>query len=381
MKQGWENIRLGEICEILDSKRKPITKINRISGEYPYYGATGIVDWVNDYLFDEKLILLGEDGAKWDSGDESAFIISGKTWVNNHAHVLRPHRNVIVDNWLVYYLNHQCLHSFITGLTVPKLNQGRMREIPIPIPPLDEQKRIVEKLDECFEAIDKARANVEKNLQNAKELFQSKLNEIFSQKSDGWVVKSLKAIGQIQTGTTPPTNDKSNYGNYIPFVKPAHFNPDGSINAGDCMLSESGLKKGRLFPSNSVLMVCIGATIGKTGFSEKPVSSNQQINCLTPTEEYNPKLFYYGLISPFVQKQVADIGKGAQATLPIINKSKWQELRINIPKEKTIQNSIVTQLDELKSKTLSLEINYKQELDALDELKKSILQKAFEGEL
>jgi len=128
-------------------------------------------------------------------------------------------------------------------------------------------------------------------------------------------------------------------------------------------------------------MVCIGATIGKTGFTEIPISSNQQINCLTPEERYNPKFFYYGLISPFVQKQVADIGKGSQATLPFINKSKWQDLRINVPKNKETQDEVVKILESLKAKTISVQLNYQQELDALDELKKSILEKAFNGEL
>ena len=268
-----------------------------------------------------------------------------------------------------------------TGTAIKNVGPSHLKKITISYPPLPEQKRIVAKLDQAFEAIDKAKANVERNLQNAKDLFQSELNKIFSQRGDGWVEKVLNDIGQIQTGTTPPTRDKSNYGNFIPFVKPSHFNSDGSIDTGDCMLSKNGLDNGRLFPANSVLMVCIGATIGKTGFSEEPVSANQQINCLTPTKEHNPKLFYFGLISPFVQKQVTDIGKGAQATLPIINKSKWQKLKINIPAKKSIQDGIVIQLNDLRSQTVSLEKKYLQELDAFDELKKSILQKAFNGEL
>jgi type I restriction enzyme, S subunit len=298
--------------------------------------------------------------------------------------IIRPKHEIQADFLKYYQISNAYLKDVdekTTGMTRSRISRKNLGLITIPIPPLPEQKRIVAKLDQAFEAIDKARANVERNLQNAKDLFQSQLNKIFSQKGDGWIERVLNDIGQIQTGTTPPTKDKSNYGNFIPFVKPSHFNSDGTINAGDCMLSKSGLSNGRLFPAYSVLMVCIGATIGKTGFSEEPVSANQQINCLTPTEEHNPKLFYFGLISPFVQKQVADIGKGAQATLPIINKSKWQKLKINIPVKKSIQDGIVIQLNELRSQAVSLEKKYLQEYDALNELKKSILQKAFNGEL
>ena len=160
MRPRWEIKRLGQVCENLDSQRKPITKKNRKKGNIPYYGATGIVDYVNNYIFNEKLLLLGEDGAKWNSGDECAFIINGKTWVNNHAHVLRPNRSILLDEWLVYNLNFQNLSPYISGMTVPKLNQGKMNEIEIPLPPLTEQKRIVTILNETFAAIGKAKASV-----------------------------------------------------------------------------------------------------------------------------------------------------------------------------------------------------------------------------
>ncbi|WP_213522833.1 restriction endonuclease subunit S [Nonlabens sp.] len=148
----------------------------------------------------------------------------------------------------------------------------------------------------------------------AKELFQSKLNDIFSQKGDGWEEKTLGDIGQVQTGTTPSTKDKLNYGVYIPFVKPPHFNKDGSIDSGESMLSKKGLEKGRLFSANSILMVCIGATIEKLDFLKLLLVQINKINALTPNENYIPKLLYYALISPFVQNQVLSIGKSAQAT-------------------------------------------------------------------
>ena len=114
MKEGWTYKNLGEVCDILDSRRKPITKSKREAGNIPYYGATGLLDYVKDYIFDEKLVLLGEDGAKWGAGDKSAFIIEGKTWVNNHAHALRPKRNILIDELLVYYLNYENLQPYIT---------------------------------------------------------------------------------------------------------------------------------------------------------------------------------------------------------------------------------------------------------------------------
>ena len=94
-------VELGETVEILDSLRRPITKHDRRPGPYPYYGATGVVDYVDGYLFDEPLVLVGEDGAKWGSGEQSAYAVEGKEWVNNHAHVLRPKRERLLDGFLI----------------------------------------------------------------------------------------------------------------------------------------------------------------------------------------------------------------------------------------------------------------------------------------
>ena len=151
MESSGPLISLGGLCEVLDSKRRPITKKNRVPGPIPYYGATGVVDYVRDFLFDEDLVLLGEDGAKWGPGDKSAFAISGRTWVNNHAHVLRPDREVVRDQWLIEYLNAADLEEYVTGLTVPKLNQAQMRSIPVPVPTLVVQDEVLARLNSVFE--------------------------------------------------------------------------------------------------------------------------------------------------------------------------------------------------------------------------------------
>ena len=140
-------MELGEIITLLDSKRKPIKEADRIPGPYPYYGATGKIDSVDDYIFDEKLVLLGEDGADWNEGAEKTFIINGKTWVNNHAHVMKPNREIILDEYLVYILNSADLNQYITGVTVPKLTQENFKSIEIPVPSIPEQKKILDKLE------------------------------------------------------------------------------------------------------------------------------------------------------------------------------------------------------------------------------------------
>ena len=191
----WPMVELGEVCEILDNLRKPITKSDRTSGEYPYYGATGILDYVQDYIFDEKLVLIGEDGAKWDKGDKTAFIATGKCWVNNHAHVLRPDRTKLLDELLVELINSMNLSKYITGITVPKLNQGALRSIKIPLPPLAVQEQIVAEIEQYQKVIDGAKQVVA----NWKPSFRI---------DPSWEMVELGGVVEIQRGGSPrPIDD------------------------------------------------------------------------------------------------------------------------------------------------------------------------------
>lgn len=139
-------VELSSIVEFLDHKRKPITESERVTGPYPYYGANGIQDYVADWIFDEELILLAEDGGHFENPDRGvAYKISGKSWVNNHAHVLRP-TNVDVD-YLKHILRNMDLMQYVNGATRLKLTKANASRIKIPLPPLAEQKRIAELLD------------------------------------------------------------------------------------------------------------------------------------------------------------------------------------------------------------------------------------------
>ncbi len=174
----WCWSRLGDIAEVLDSLRKPISKADRVEGPYPYYGTSGIVDYVDSYIFDEPLVLVGEDGAKWGSGENTAFAINGKTWVNNHVHVLRPNRAAIIDEYLIYTLVQRDLIQYITGITVPKLNQARLLSITIPVPAVSEQQRIVFKLNELMALCDQLEQQTESSLAAHQTLVETLLNSL-----------------------------------------------------------------------------------------------------------------------------------------------------------------------------------------------------------
>ena len=143
---------LNQISKNCDNQRQPVTSRNRIAGKYPYYGASGIVDYVNDYIFDGDYLLISEDGANLLARSTPiAFSISGKNWVNNHAHVLQ-FDTYETRRYVEIYLNSLDLSSYITGGAQPKLNQKNLNKIPIVLPSPDEQRRIVSILDK-FDAL------------------------------------------------------------------------------------------------------------------------------------------------------------------------------------------------------------------------------------
>ena len=144
---AWEQRKLGDIVDFLDDQRKPLKESDRIKGKYPYYGASGIIDYINDYLFDENLVLLSEDGANIiDRNYPVCFIATGKYWVNNHAHVLKVKAGII-DKFICESLERLDYTKFNTGTAQPKLNQDICQKIMITIPNEDEQKCISEFLD------------------------------------------------------------------------------------------------------------------------------------------------------------------------------------------------------------------------------------------
>jgi type I restriction enzyme S subunit len=147
-------VKLGEVCENYDNKRKPVEKSERKSGKYSYYGASGIVDYVDSYIFDGNFLLVSEDGANLLMRTTPiAFSISGKNWVNNHAHILK-FESSDTQNFVEVYLNQINLEIYITGMAQPKLNQAALNKIEIPFPPLDIQREIVAEIGTDRKAID-----------------------------------------------------------------------------------------------------------------------------------------------------------------------------------------------------------------------------------
>jgi len=179
-KEGWEEKTLPDISENLDSVRKPVTKGKRTAGIYPYYGASGIVDYVDDYLFDEDLLCISEDGANLLMRTYPiAFPISGKVWVNNHAHVLR-FNSMTTQKYVEYYFSGMKLDEYITGAAQPKLTQKAMNSIIVNLPSsLEIQHQIVSRLDALSARVKQLEEVQRKTMEECDALKQAMLREVF----------------------------------------------------------------------------------------------------------------------------------------------------------------------------------------------------------
>ena len=151
--ETFQKVSLEDIAENLDNLRKPVTKGYRENGNIPYYGASGIVDYVSDYVLDDYVLLVSEDGANLKARTSPiAFTASGKIWVNNHAHILK-FKEKATHKIVEIYLNKTDISEYITGQAQPKLNQQNLNNIKIPLPPLSEQQKIVSEIEKIEEKI------------------------------------------------------------------------------------------------------------------------------------------------------------------------------------------------------------------------------------
>lgn len=270
----------------------------------------------------------------------------------------------------------------------PKLAITRLKQIQIPLPPLKEQERIVGILDESFAKIDESIKILEQDLLNLDELMQSALQKAFNPLKDnakenyklpqGWEWKSLGEIGEIITGTTPSKNNPNFYGNEYPLFKPSDLNGDMIIKYASDNLSKLGFDNARNLPKDTILVVCIGASIGKVGLSGVNGSCNQQINTIIPNSAFTSKYLFFVCLSNYFQTILKK--NASQTTLPIINKTEFSKLQIPLPPIKE-QEQITSHLDELSSHVKNLKQNYQAQIKDLQELKNSLLDKAFKGNL
>ncbi|MDE6460692.1 MAG: restriction endonuclease subunit S, partial [Paramuribaculum sp.] len=363
---GVELKPLGELVEILDSLRKPVAKGKRSKGEFPYYGANGIQDYVDEYIFDGKFLLVGEDGSVINP-DKSPVLnwVEGKIWVNNHAHILRE----VGDNSLryVYYALQICNVSEIVRGTPPKLNQANLRNILIPVPPIEVQEEIVRILD-TFSA---HAAELQAELQARKEQYEYYRNLLLTFNSsacgygtDGeqeikvttwgghsyeisW--KTMEEVFEMRNGYTPSKNKPVFWdGGTIPWFRMEDIRDFGRILSDSYQhITPAAIKGKGLFEKNSFILATT-ATIGEHAMLIADSLANQQFTNLKIRKSLEDKLvtkfiYYYMFIVDEFCKNNTNVSGFAS-----VDMGKLKKMRFPIPPLE-LQEKIVSILDRFET--------------------------------
>lgn len=380
----YNYIPLEQAADILDSYRKPVNnkeRLNLIKGKpldelFPYYGATGQVGWIDSFLTDGEYILLGEDGAPFlNPYAEKAYIIYGKTWVNNHAHILRSKTN---NEFLCYYLNYFNYKNYVSGTTRLKLTQAQMRKIPIPNIPSDEQFRIVARIEELFSELDKAVDTLKTTKEQLAVYRQAVLKDAFDSLPE--CVKMESVAGMIDpqpSHRTPPEVP-----NGIPYIgigdidyikKQIDFDSARKVSVD--VFDEQHCRY-ILHPGDFV-MGKIG-TIGKPYIlpSTPHYALSANVILIQPyREKINPKFLFWQFSSPLITKQLM---VGSKATSqPAFGIKKARELNIRIC-EKEKQDTLLEDIEAKMSVCDSIEKTVDTTLAQADAMRQSILKQSFE---
>jgi type I restriction enzyme S subunit len=385
----WEEKRLGEVCEVGAGNSAPQDKDLFLKGTYPFFRTSDVgrvkkgfidssIDRLNDEgikklkLFSKGTILFPKSGASTFLNHRVMMNVDG--YVSSHLATIKSKAEYLNDKFLLYYLITIDAKHLMQDISYPSLKISDIKQIPIPLPSLSEQKKIVEVLDQAFAGIEQSRQNTKQNLKNAKEIFESYLQGVFENKGDDWEEKKLGGIGSPKMCKRIFKEQTKTEGD-IPFYKIGTFGKEPDAFISKEIYDEFRLKYS--FPKEGDVLISASGTIGRrVKYNGEPAYFQDSNIVWIENDEkqvLNDFLFeFYG---------ACNWGSTKGATISRLYNDNLKNIKIVFPKSKAEQQSVVRQLDALRAETQKLEAIYTQKLNDLEELKKSLLQKAFAGEL
>ena len=373
MKEGWEIKKLGDVCH---SKSSNVSQ-NQLAdqdGDYPIFGASGLIKNVSFYHRDTPYLSIVKDG----SGFGRVTKMNAYTSVIGTLQYILPTDGIDLD-YLYYSLISIDFKKYVSGAAIPHIYFKDYKNEPFLWMSLPEQKRIVTILNDAFAKIEKAKANAEQNLKNAKELFESYLQGVFENKGDDWEERKLNEITEVKDGT----HDSPKYvSEGIPFVTQKNIKQIG-LSLTDTKfitnIDHEKFHKRSNVKYGDILISMIGANRGMAAIvDDKRVFSIKNVGLIKASINVNMQYLLYYLKSKSAMNYVLHMSNGGAQEF--IGLTALRGFPIPYPPKKT-QETIVQKLDALSSETKKLEAIYEQKINDLEELKKSVLQKAFSGEL
>ena len=387
---NYPTYKLSEVADILDSFRKPINsteRTKRIQGKtenelYPYYGATGQVGLIDEYLTDGEYVLVGEDGAPFlEPFKNKSYIIRGKAWVNNHAHILSGKKDVLSNQYLNYFLNSFDYRNYVNGTTRLKLTQGNLTQIPIPLPPLPTQHAIVSRIETLFAELDKGVEHLRTAQQQLKTYRQAVLNHWLNNDDGKWETVKLKDIADVNTGSTPKRGNNDYWENgTIPWITSGETNNQYITQASEFITAKAIAETNcKIIPKGSLVIAMYGEgkTRGKCAELSIDAATNQALASITFTDTEISKNFAKWFFEKNYQDMRLLSSGGVQ---PNLNLGIIKNMIIPFPPISE-QQRIVKEIESRLSQATASETYIENALQQAEALRQSILKKAFSGEL
>jgi type I restriction enzyme S subunit len=426
MPAGWTPTDVESVCLILDKHRIPLNAEQRKDrkGKYPYYGANGQVDSIDDFIFDGDHILIAEDGGAFDDiFKKVAYAVSGKFWVNNHAHILKC-LDCIIPGFLVNALNSVSWIEYVGGSTRLKLTQSSLRKVPLMLPPLNEQRRIVTKIEELTDRTRKAREALEDvpqlieqfrrsvlaaafrgdltadwreqnpDVEPAEKLLEAARDEVEKRKSrkikqeipnpydlpESWYWADLASICCVLTDGDHQAIPKSDEG--IPVVDIRNIS-NGTLDFETSRFAPSeywNLVPDHKRPEKNDILYSVVGTYGIAAIVdiEKSFCLQRNTALLKLSSIVEPRFLLYALRTPCTRAQADSIATGT--TQKLISLSRLGSLKIPLPPYEE-QIAIFQKVKKFESRVLLLESQYSESIVNLAQLDRAILAKAFQGQL
>jgi type I restriction enzyme S subunit len=377
MTIGWEKRPLAEVCEVEYGTR--VVQKKHGGTIYPVYGGGGAT-FAMDASNRQDRVVIGRFGMS----SQCTRFVFGKFFLNDSGLTLSPKDPTsllpaFLDKW-AFSVNDD-IFALGKGTAQKNLDVTAFRCMTVPVPPLAEQQRIVGILDEAFEGVATAKANAEKNLQNARALFESHLQSVFTQRGEGWEewrIPDLCSTFGRGKSRHRPRNEPSLYGGSYPFIQTGDLsNADHVVTTYSQTYSDKGLAQSKLWPSGTVGIAIVGATIGETGVLGFDACFPDSVIGMTVDPTKADAFFIEYMLQHF--KDVVK-SQGEGSARDNINLATFDRLLFPIPSVSK-QRSIVEKIDALKIETQRLTRIYERKLAAMDELKKSLLHHAFSGKL
>ena len=395
---GWSTENLGDLYKIGSSKR--VLKSQWQTSGVPFYRGREITVlskhgkvsnelFISEELYQEHakkhgvpsaedivITAIGTIGNSYIVSENDRFYFKDASvlWLKKTSSV----NSSFINLWLKSPLMREQLDEG-NGATVDTLTIKKLQSLKVKLPPIPEQQRIVAILDQAFADIEKARANAEKNLKNARELFDSYLNQVFSRRGEGWVEYNLKDIVTLKSGTTVKKELEKTAGD-IAYIKVSGMSLEGNekeITTANTFLNGTEINSSNVLPVGTTIFPKRGGAIAtnKKRITAIPLCIDLNTMGVIPKKAFILPLYLYFFFKTF---DLLSISNGT--TIPQINNYSFDDLKLSVPDIET-QETLIKKLTQIETSTDDLSFKHEAKLNSLDELKKSLLQKAFSGEL